>query len=485
MIQIELDAGNGTPLYHQIRDQIISLIEKGVLKAGNRLPATRELSSMLNVDRSTVYKAYRELWSLGYIDSRPGSYSTVRKRRSLVQNVKTDETTPEWLKSLPPLQDCFSIHFDSKNLRYDFRSFSPDPSVIPLDDFRRCYNDVLREKGSQLLGYGNPGGYEPLLGYIRDLMSTHRIEALKDELMITGGAQNAIDLIARSFAGEGWSVVIEEPGYSEAIELFHSHGAEVLPCPISAEGPDLFQLESLFRDRKPSFFFTIPNYQNPTGYTSSQANREGLLSLCDRYGIPLIEDGYSQDMRGTLLSIKSMDTNNMVIYIGTFSKVLFPGVRTGWIYADRLLIQRLKNLQYISRVSGNPSVQAALERFCRSGYYDLHMKRIHSLYQRRMHAALTALDRYFPAELGSYTRPAGGYYLWVTLSMSFPEEELVCDRLIREGIGVRPGCLSMVSPSPSPVFRLSVAQLDETGIKKGIQEMCRVLSELHKERRNG
>ena len=321
------------------------------------------------------------------------------------------------MKTLPPLQDRFSMHFDnSKELRYDFRSFSPDPSIIPTDDFRRCFNDVIKENGRTLLGYGNPGGYDPLLDYIRELMSTHRIEASKEELMITSGAQNAMDLIARLFVKKGWSVIVEEPGYSEAIALFRSYGAKVLACPITSEGPDLVHLEKLFQNGSPSFFLTIPNYQNPTGYTSSQQTREDLLSLCDSYGVPLIEDGYSQDMRGTLLSIKSMDTNNMVIYLGTFSKVLFPGVRTGWVYSDKQLIQRLKNLQYISHISGNPSMQAGLERFCRLGYYDLHMKRIHNLYQKRMHAALSALDRYFPTGLGNYTRPAGGYYLWVTLA---------------------------------------------------------------------
>lgn len=484
ILDLQLDKKSKAPLYQQIKEQIIDLIHKGVLKEGYRLPSSRDLSQLLNIDRSTVYKAYRELWSLGFVDSQPGSYTTIRNRPPLQQR-DSAHVPPQWMENLVTMEDSYFSHFLTRGLTYDFRNFSPDPSIIPSEDFRRCYNDVMKEKGEKLLGYGNPGGYDPLLQYISQLMSSQYIKARHEELMICEGAQSALDLLCRLFRKEKWSVVTEEPGYSEAIRLFESHGAGVLPCPIYDDGPDLNRLESLFQKESPAFFFTIPNFQNPTGYSSSQKNREELLSLCEKYQIPLIEDGYSQDMRGTLLSIKSMDRRDMVIYLGTFSKILFPGVRTGWIYGNEKLIESLKNLQYISKVSGNMAIQAALERFCRLGYYDIHLKRIYKFYERRMKSALSAFERYLPLHVGTYTEPSGGYYLWLTLKKGLSDEKYINEELMKQAIALRPGSLSLINPSPTACFRFSTAHRSEEEIIAGIKTMCGIFKRIQKEKNHG
>lgn len=473
------------PIYQQIRDRIISLIDKGLLKEGSHLPPSRDLARNLDVNRSTVYKAYRELWSLGFVDSRPGSYSTVRRKRPEFRKEMVSCPSPVWIDSLPSVENLHGSKFLNRHIPFDFRPLSPDPDLIPTDDYRRCYNDVLKEKGRGLMGYGHPSGYGPLLDYIGEMMCRNRVHPSRKEMMITSGAHNALDLLCKLFRKEKWSVISENPGYSEAIALFRHHGAEVTGCPIGEAGMDLKRLQMLLENQRPAFVYTMPNYQNPTGYSSSQSNREELLALCEMYGVPLIEDGFSEDMRGTIFPVKSMDRNHMVIYIGTFSKVLFPGIRTGWIYGHSDLIKKLVNLQYISRIAGNIPAQAALERFCRLGYYDLHLKRIHKIYRRRMDCALKALERHFPDEAGFYTKPSGGYSLWFSLSSVLISEAKLLESLLEKGIAVSPGSPSLTTHGAEVTLRLSIAHRSEKEIERGLELMCRIIKKIIREREDG
>ena len=252
----------------------------------------------------------------------------------------------------------------------------------------------MKEQGSNILKYPPARGYKPLLEFIANRMQIHGISVSPDELLITNGAQNAIDLVMKLLAKPGRPVLVESPTYHTVLPLLEYYNAVPTGIPMTENGPDLEVLKRKLETSRPSFFYTIPNFHNPTGITSSQTNREELLTLCEHHGVPLVEDAFEEEMKyfGKVpLSIKSMDTQQIVIYLGTFSKVLFPGIRVGWIAADRECIRRLIAIKKYSDLASNLLVQAALHEFCGTGYYELHLKRIHRIYRKRLQTTLKAL----------------------------------------------------------------------------------------------
>lgn len=477
MMNFSIDRKNNKPLYLQLRDQIIDLIAQGILQEGNHLPPSRELAVSLHINRTTVYKAYRELWSLGYTESRPGSYSVIRNRREICRSENNSTSLIDWESLIDPLLITFKTVPEHDYDQYDFRTFSPAFINDAVEKFRKCLNDVMKEKGASLLHYGDSYGYKPLIEYISSLMHQNKIETDKEKILITDGAQRALDLICKLFKKDKWTIVTAEPTYSEALSLFRFYGAQVLSVPIDSEGMNIEKLTSIVSKNKVSFIYTMPNYQNPTGISSSQKNREELLNLCEQSGVPIIEDGFSEDMRGTILPIKSMDKKGIVLYVGTFSKVLFPGIRTGWINGDASIIKKLAGLQYMSSLSGNQIMQAALNRFCRLGYYDLHLKRMHTIYKKRMDRAMAVLNAHFPREAAEFTCPAGGYYIWFRFSQLFYDEGLLVNKLKENRILMTGG--SIFSLSKTGVnLRMSIAHVSDEKLEEGLLRFSNVVKEL-------
>jgi DNA-binding transcriptional MocR family regulator len=312
-------------------------------------------------------------------------------------------------------------------------------------------------------------------------LRTHGITVDSEEVLITSGAQQAIDLILRALTRPGNTIAIETPTYGSAIPLFRFHGLDVLPVPMRPDGMDIEVLEGHLNRRRPALVYTIPNFHNPTGITSSQDHRERLLALCEKHRIPLAEDGFEEEMKyfgKAVLPIKSMDSGGTVIYIGTFSKVVFPGLRIGWIAAPRICIEHLAALQRISSLAGNTVSQAAVERFCSEGLYEAHLRRLHKVYRRRMQGVLQGLRDHMPAGV-EWTQPAGGYTLWLRLPGSPLGEDEVHDRLLRDGVKLTPGSLffpaDSAASSSKPHFRLSVSCVDETEILEGCRRIGRTL----------
>jgi DNA-binding transcriptional MocR family regulator len=490
LINIEKDRAG--PIFRQIMDRIVEMVDAGTLAPGARLPATRSLAEQLGVNRSTVYRAYQELWSMGYLESRPGSYSRIRKRIRLAPvPPKTPPSLIDWASRCTgptrTLCEAFSRETDligpvPDGATIDFVPLAPDSRLFPLDDFRKCMNRTLVREGHRLLQYGSPQGYEPLRKIIAERMRRHSMKVSADEILITTGAQNAIQILVQALTEPGDKVVIEMPTYSRAMGIFRLGGVTMSGVSMNDDGMDLTALERLLGRITPAMVYTIPNFHNPTGITTDQAHRERLLRICERRAIPLVEDGFEEEMKyfgKPVLPIKSMDHQGVVIYLGTFSKVLFPGLRIGWVAAEKALIDRLTRVQQASILSGNLLGQAALARFCRQGYYDRHVRRFHRAYRRRMKTALSALERHFPAHQVTWTRPAGGYTIWVGLTrLALGEAELLgC--FTKNKVRVMPGSVHYHGDQRGLSFRLSIAHLDEGGIETGIRRLGRAIRRLY------
>lgn len=489
MLIIKVNKNSPTPVFQQIYLQIKSLIETGVLKVGDKLPSSRLLSEKLKVNRTTVYRAYEELWSFGYIESRPGSYSFVRQRAQLAIETKiAEEDQINWAQRANPnitslLASC--DHFNNSNPKpgiINFLPLSPDPSQMPTETFRKYLNKAMLLHGVDLLSYNNVKGYDPLRAFIKERMAFHGIRTTLDNILITNGTQNSLELFLKYVAVAGLKIIVEAPTYSAVIPLFEMYGAILLEVPITKKGIDLKILEHLLKNNEVAFLFTMPNFQNPTGITSTQAHREKLLELCKTYNTPIIEDGFEEEMKyfgKSVMPVKSMDNSGLVIYLGTFSKTLFPGLRLGWMVGNTDLINSLIQIKQITEISSNFLIQAAVYEFCQTGNYELHVKRLHRIYRKRMNTALKAAEKYLPKDKCFFTKPSGGYTFWISLANNRNNENEIVKQFEKNGVAVTPGKLFYVKQKEEASFRLSIAHLSEYQIEEGIRKIGIIIEKLN------
>jgi DNA-binding transcriptional MocR family regulator len=488
LIKIERD--HPPPVYQQIIGQIKKLIDQGSLEPGSRLPPSRSLAEKLGVNRSTIYLAYAELQALGYLQSRPGSYNIVLQRMREVAYDPDRQSLIRWEKACSEeaglIYKTFLGYAPEKISRpgsgssiFDLASLGLDPGLYPLDDFRRCARHVLLNSGFEPLEYGSHKGYPPLCEYIAKRLRLHGISVSDQEILITNGAQQAIDLIARLLGGPGRKVAIETPSYANAIPLLRFNRLQVVGIPMKSDGLDLAALERALRQETIAFVYTMPNFQNPTGITTSHQHREKLLSLCTRCKVPIVEDGFEEDMKyygQVALPIKSIDEHNIVIYLGTFSKALFPGLRTGWITGDKELIGRILAIKRFCDLTSNNLSQVIIHRFCTLGYYDKHLKKIHRLFRQRMLVVLKAMKNCFPPSV-SWTRPMGGYTIWVRMPKKISRQRLT-EITAQFGVGVSPGEFYFPQRLPCEYFRINIARVPQDKILEAVKRLGKALDRL-------
>lgn len=508
MILLNLERNSQQPIFRQIYEQLQQLMENNTLKPGFRMPSTRALAERHGINRSTVYKAYEELWAMGYLESRPGSYSTVRKRQKIVTNGQKSKTgLIAWEKHSSDAGQM--LHQSYQKFKYkltdvsteviNLASLELDPRLFPVQDFRRCINTVMVEQGAALLGYGERAGFKPLRKTIANRLRIHGISVNWQEILITNGSQNGIELLMKLLTDPGTPVAVEAPTYSNALPLLKYFRTNIIEIPMKEDGMDLDHLQRVLEtgSPKPAFVYTMPNFHNPTGITTDQVHREKLLSLCETYRVPILEDAFEEEMKyfGKVpLPIKSMDRQHLVIYLGTFSKVLFPGIRIGWIAAEKDIIQRLMAIKAFSDLTSNSLLQAALHEFCQEGYYNLHVKRMHREYRKRMHTAITGLREHLTGfDKVSWTEPVGGYLIWLKLKDTNMDEAGLQELFYQHGITLIPGtCFYSEaysypgSPSPAPDpsphhFRISISTLNEKEIKQGISRLGKAIAKIYQQ----
>ncbi|MCW5832949.1 MAG: PLP-dependent aminotransferase family protein [Labilithrix sp.] len=478
-----------TPLHRQVYESVLALIEDGALRPGDRLPPTRQLAASAGVHRSTVVRAYEELRALGVVESTQGSYTTVRHRSRLkgaaVARNDGARQAPcvDWLRAanrralLAREFGPLAAPTPAPDGVVDFDRLTADPDLAPVDELRACLRRAVAREGVSAFDYAEPAGWAPLREIVARRLRAHGIAVTRDEVLITAGAQHALDLVMRLLVTAGDRVAVEAPTYGAAHALLRLHGAKPVEITMRHDGMDLDALERCLRRAKPKLVYTIPTFHNPTGTTTNQAHRERLLALCERARVPLVEDGFEEEMKyfgKAALPIKSMDVSGIVLYIGTLSKVVFPGLRIGWIAASPEVIATLASMQHASSLAVNTVAQIVAARFCDGGEFDAHLRRIHRVYRRRMQHMLRSLDERLPPEIVR-TRPVGGYTIWLTLPESAQDETAWLRRIAAAGVRVGPGSRFFAKPPKRVHFRLSFACADEEQIRDGCRRLGRAL----------
>jgi DNA-binding transcriptional MocR family regulator len=470
MLLIALDKKDHLPAYRQIAQRIEKLIETEVIGDGEVLPPTRRLARQLNVSRYTVYCAYQELWARGFLVSTPGSYSRARARMAHPRDASSVRDARASTPAAAPVDGLI-----------DLGAYRLDESLFPMRDLRRALQRVSRDEDASLLHYADPLGHLPLRETIASRLCSHSIPAEPENILITNGALHGLDLSFRLLAREGGKVIVEEPTFKSALYLSRLHGVTPVGVPLTEDGMDVDVLRTRLRQKDLRFLFTIPSFQNPSGITTSQERRECILSLCESRGLPVVEDAFEEEMSyfgSIVLPLKAMDRTGSVLSLGTFSKVLFPGLRIGWIAADRCRIEKLCAIRKLSDDGGNTMMQAAMNELCLSGSYQKHLELVNKIYARRMRAALEALSCHVPTEKATWTRPGGGYLIWLTLAPTRLTEAELCSLLRAHGVDADPGSGSFTQAPARLHLRISISAYAEDILEEGIRRLGKALEKV-------
>jgi len=469
-------SGRGVPVYRQIADQIRRAVVAGALVRGDRLPTIRGLASQLGVNRDTVSLAYETLADEGVIESTVG-------RGTFVAGEPGPGADPsDAFASPPPLSPVVDRllefgrsrpSYGASNGAVPLHSLIPDPTLYPVDGFRRSLNRALAEGGSDLLVYGGPEGLEDLRAVIAERLAADGVEATAENVVLAQGASQGISLALRLFAAPGDWVAVEEPTYHNLLAVLVGLGLRPTPVPMTPEGPDLDVLSRVLARPEVKAFYTMPSFHNPMGTTTSLAHRRRLLEIAGRRGKPVVEDAFEMDLRFAgrgAPPLAALDGQGLVVHLFSFSKSLFPGVRIGSVTARGRALEGLKALKRTIDLSGVPIVQAAVADFVRAGAYDRHLAKLRKTLLARRDALLAALAEEMP-EGTRFTEPEGGYQVWVELPDGLDSGELLDDAR-RAGVLYAPGSLFHHDGRPSRCLRLTFALADETEIRRGVRALA-------------
>jgi 2-aminoadipate transaminase len=358
----------------------------------------------------------------------------------------------------------------------------PAPELFPIERFQQVCRRVLAEKGACALQYGTTEGYAPLREMIAGNMARYGIVAAAENVLITSGSQQALDLIGKLLVNPGDRLLVEAPTYLGALQAFDVYGAEYVSVPIDDDGVQTWRLEEALRSG-PKFMYILPNFQNPGGVTLSEGRRHELVLLADRYGIPIIEDDPYGQLRyeGEHLSpLIVADRENLrrddgyrlgnVIYLSTFSKTLAPGLRLGWIVAPPEVVSKLVQLKQGADLHTSTFVQVVAHEVARDGFLDEHVKKIRQVYRERRDAMLAALQEFFPPEV-TWTHPAGGLFLWVTLPVNI-ECKALFQAALQQDVAFVPGDSFYATGDEGPRhMRLNFSNAPPERIREGIRRL--------------
>jgi len=357
----------------------------------------------------------------------------------------------------------------------------PAPDVFPVQRFREACEQVLATQATSALQYGPSEGYLPLRKLIVAQMARYGIVATVDNVLITSGSQQALDLIAKLLINRGDRILVESPTYLGALQAFDLMGAEYVTAPIDEHGLRTELLEKALRSG-PKFMYILPNFQNPGGVTLAEDRRMQLVWLSDKYGIPIIEDDPYGQLRYEGEHIKPLvvlDRINAkrdngyhlgnVIYLSTFSKVLAPGLRLGWIVGPPEVISKLVQLKQSADLHTSTFAQMVMYEVAKDGFLDEHVKVIRQCYKERRDAMLAALDDFFPHEV-KWTRPQGGLFLWVTLPAGVDGMKLF-NEAIRQNVAFVPGNPFFAEGDSGSHMRLNFSNATPEMIREGIRRL--------------
>lgn len=473
-MKLDLVRDDPVPLYMQIVTRVVELIEQGVLTPGTRLPTVRQMSQAQGLGRMTVQTAYSELQARGWIESVVGRGTFVAERpqsQALPTAISPRVEVPGSLAALLETQAPLA--------RLVLGQAAPAEETFPIKDLKACLGVALNKAGH--LSYGSVLGEESLRTEISRLLMTRGLAVSPESLVISSGAQQAIELAIRTLTTPDQSVAVEAPVYPGVLEVLASRRQRILEVPVEDEGLSLAQLEKLMLRDRPSLLYTVPTFQNPTGTVTSIEHRKALLEMAERYDFYILEDdvyGHLAFDEAAPRCLKSLDTTGRVVYLTSFSKSLMPALRLGAVVATPGQLAAFIQRKQTSDLVSSSLMQAALAEFLRRGYYKAHLQRVQKLYRERRDAACQTVEDVLPEV--RFLEPRGGLSMWLQLPPESDEADLFLQAR-KHGLVVARGEPFFARPQPRGFIRLSFASVS----RPKFRQAANTLAQLIKEQRRG
>lgn len=486
---IKLERNNGLPLYRQICQQLREAILSGELTEGTRLPTERALASELGVNRTTVMNAYNELASEGLIEGHVGRGTLVRRNHFPQLDEQFEHETASWLLGLPAgerellgpdarLLSELAASGERKEI-ISLTLGTPAPDLLPAEMLNTIFATGLLPARQAALGYCPVEGLHELRREIALWMRKRGVPVDTDHILILSGSTQGVGLVGRLLLNPGDEVVVEVPTYLGAIQAFRALQARVIGVPTDSDGIRVDLLESILARHRPRLIYLQPNFQNPTGQLMSPERRRRLLLLSRRYQTPILEDDPYGDIyfRGKRPQpLKALDTDDQVIYLSSFSKILAPGLRVAWLAAPAPMIERLSLHKQIFDLNTNALGQWSVAEILRRDLLTGHLTLLRERYMHKRDLMLQAINAYWPHEV-RVSHPEGGFHLWCRLP-----GDLRTRTLLREAANER---VAFVIGEPFHVdgggqqqFRVSFAYPSEDDIEEAIKRIGHAMKRL-------
>ncbi len=478
----DLKLNDTKPVYLQIKDYIKSMILSGMLQKDIKLPSTRELSSILNVSRNTVIEAYKYLEDEGFV-------YTVRGRGFYVSNVeinRQDEWNFNWsseFNSYAKLSEELDIVKSEpvwKRGMISFKSIAPDNSYFDVEEVKKAFLNRMALEGDKLLNYGYAKGYKPLIEYLMKYMEGKGVAKEGKDILITNGFTEAFDILLSSLTNSGDKIICENPTHNTAIKIMKLHGLNIEGVELDDDGINLEKLKNkITKDTKLAYL--IPSYHNPTGIIMPPEKRIEVFNIFKEYNVPIIEDGFNEELRYSGSHVAPIAAlcgkGNGVIYIGSFSKVLFPGLRIGWIMADKDLISVLESVKRSRNIHTSFIDQAILFEYLNGGNFEKYIKRVRKIYKEKYECAVKCAKKYIPNKkiLGE-----GGLHIFLELSDEIDARDVLSE-CMKKGVIFMPGDIFYTDGRGKNTLRLGFSRNSIEEIEKGFKIIGNVVKNMNME----
>lgn len=467
--QIERDFERTTrPLSGHLAGLVESAIARGDIPSGARLPPERTLATRLRISRTTVVAAYRELESKGLLRGYVG-------RGTFVCAAPEPSGTPfAWRGKIAAaaLRSSDSTMRDAVRHASDARMLSlaagePAIDLFPTETFRRAIDQVLTKDALATWRHGPIEGQPALRAAIAD-----RFAVPPDSVLVLAGAQQGLDLLARCLVDPGDAVIVDRPGYLGAIQSFRAAGAKLIGWDVLHADPD--ELEDLLVRYRPKLIYTNPTFQNPTGITMPIRLRRELLKLAERYRVPIVEDGTYRELYFNETpppSLYELDAQNLVIHLNSFSKVMAPGLRLGWLSATPSIIEQMALIKQRLDPHTQNLVQFAVARLILDGSFDRHLETLRGAHATRCGQMMSAIQRHVPPGLLRFARPQGGLYLWCRLAAG-ASARTVLEQATANGVAFVPGHAFYADPAGESELRLCFSSVLPAEIEHAVKKLA-------------
>jgi len=487
---IALDKAGGEPLYKQLFDQIVERVLSGAFPPGYRLPPTRTLAVEVATNRNTVVRAYSDLEAAGFVASSVGRGTFVALESAGPASLTTPaEGGLPWASLVSSHAKVESLRRADRFLRgvtgrdvVNLTRMQPSADLLPDRLIRRCFDHVLRTQGPRALGYGPAEGLASLRELIVADLARQGVPAHPDDVVITTGSQQALDLVARTLIGPSDTFLIDATTYGGAINVFSLAGARLVAVASDGEGPDMSVLDRLTRAGAKGLYL-MPNCNNPTGAEISAARRKALVVWSQRAGVPLIEDDYGSDLwlgdAPPPPALRSLSGD--VLYMGTFSKKLVPALRIGFIVCPRALRQTIVSIKQAIDLGTSLLMQHVLAEFLDRGYLRAHLGRTLPEYRARRDALEQSLAKHLPAGM-KWRHPERGVVLWLPLPAGF-DSERVFEEAQRRGVLVGPSALYEIEARAERGLRLTFCSEPAERLALGGKRLGEALRAVAKDQR--